>query len=57
MFHTFMIIFQWTCRQEMLQVREKQKEEQVIALKREMESGMVSFYQITFMQFEFQSFC
>lgn len=41
----------------MLQVREKQKEEQVIALKREMESGMVSFYQITFMQFEFQSFC
>lgn len=57
MFHTFMIIFQWTCRQEMLQAREKQKEEQVIALKREMESGMVSFYQITFTQFEFQSFC
>lgn len=53
MFHTFMIIFQWTCRQEMLQAREKQKEEQVIALKREMESGMVSFYQITFTQFEF----
>lgn len=41
----------------MLQAREKQKEEQVIALKREMESGMVSFHRISFTQFEFQSFC
>lgn len=39
-----MIIFHCTCRQELLQAREKHKEEQVMALKRSMESGMVSFY-------------
>lgn len=43
-----MIIFHCTCRQELLQAREKQKEEQVIALKRSMESGMVSFYRTAF---------
>lgn len=53
MFHRFIIIFQWICRQELLQAREKHKEEQVIALKREMESGMVSSYQTAFMQSEF----
>lgn len=38
------IIFHSTCRQELMQAREKHKEEQVIALKRSMESGMVSFH-------------
>lgn len=42
-------IFRCTWRQELLQAREKHKEEQVIALKRSMESGMVSFYWIALM--------
>lgn len=36
--------FHCSCRQELQQAREKRKEEEVIALKRSMESGMVSFY-------------
>lgn len=34
-------------RQEMMRVREKQKEEEVEALKRSMQSGLVSFCFIT----------
>lgn len=43
LFYPSVIIFHCTCRQELLQAREKHKEEQVMALKRSMQSGMVSF--------------
>lgn len=50
--HPSIIIFHYTCRQELLQAREKHKEEQVIALKRSMESGMVSFTQLLLCLFD-----